>query len=56
MPLLAGVKILLRAKIFLHFFRQRLGFDGRGVIRGLSEVLEIPFYSCPEQVWEPAEF
>gem|GEM_PF-2682808 len=29
---LAGVKILLRAKIFLHFFRQRLGFKGRGVI------------------------
>ena len=25
-------EILLRAKIFLHFFRQRLGFDGRGVI------------------------
>ena len=25
-------KILLRAKIFLHFFGQRLGFDGIGVI------------------------
>jgi len=29
-----GGKILLRAKIFLHFFRQRLGFEGIGVFGG----------------------